>query len=145
MLDGLSSGANPTIYSSFAKSHLILSDACPLGAENTALGAFFVKETGGVFVLSNDQLSEHDWKQTKTEILERFTNFFAAFAAHPQTYAAAPWSSAAHFYSTNSSIFATSLHKTHCATFTASYSGAIFWHDHKHLDRTWSDEEPIVA
>jgi hypothetical protein len=145
MLDGLSSDANPTIYSSFAKSHLILSDACPLGAENTALGAFFVKESGGVFVLGEDVLSEHDWKQTKTEILERFTNFFADSTVHPQTYTAAPWYFAAHFHCANSSISATSLHQTHCATFTASYSGAIFWHDHKHLDRAWSEEEPVVG
>jgi hypothetical protein len=145
MLDGLSSGANPTIYSSFAKSHLILSDEDPLGSENTALGAFFVKESGQTFVLDEDALSEHDWKQTKTEILERFTNFFAASTANPQNYTAAKFLSSFHFYSTKSSISAVSLHQTHCATFTASYSGAIFWHDHKHLDRAWTEEEPIVS
>jgi hypothetical protein len=141
---GIANEAIPTIYSSFAKSHLILGDQTPLGSENTTLGAFYVKETGQAFVLCDDQLSEHTWKQTKTEILERFTNVFVGSAVHPQTYESIIWSAASRFYSANTNISATSLNQTHYVTFTAAYTGAIFWHDHKHLDLALSDEEPIV-
>jgi hypothetical protein len=144
MPDGLANAAIPHVYSSFAKSSLILSDS-PLGGENAALGAFYVKETGHALILSEDPLSEHTWQQTKTEILERFTNILAALAIHPQTYIATKLLASSHFSSTNASISATSLHQTNLATMTAAYTGAIFWHDHKHLDRAWSYEEPIVG
>jgi hypothetical protein len=146
MPEGLSNAAIPTIYSSFAKSHLILSDSEPLGGENTAIGAFFVQETGFPIVLSDSILSDHLWKLTPTEILERYTNFFADSATHPQTDSIAKCSASSHFLAaTNSKISAISLHQTILPTLTASYTGAIIWHDHKHLDRPWNEEEPIVA
>jgi P2-related tail formation protein len=144
MPDGLATAVIPHVYSSFAKSSLILSDS-PLGGENTALGAFYVEETGHALILSEDPLSEYIWQQTKSEILERFTHIFATFAIHPQTYIATKLLASSHFSSTNASISATSLHQTNLATITASYTGAIFWHDHKHLDRAWSKEEQLVS
>jgi hypothetical protein len=145
MPEGVATSAIPRVYSSFAKSHLILSGVNLLGSENTALGAFFICETGKTFVLGEDVLSEHLWKQTKTEVLERFTNIFSGVAAYQQTYAASKWSASNHFlYALNPSVSATLLHQTHCATFIVTYSGAIFWHDHKHLERAWSEEEAIA-
>jgi hypothetical protein len=145
MLDGVANAANPTVYSSFAKSHLILSNSVPLGAENTALGAFFIQETGQPIILRDSALSDHLWKLAPPEIIERFTNFFATTTAHQQTYAIAKWFAPSHFYRANSNISTTSLHQTLLPTLTVSYTGAIFWHDHKHLDRPWNEEEPIVS
>jgi hypothetical protein len=146
MPEGLSNVAIPLVYSSFAKSHLILSDSEPLDSENTAIGAFYVEETGHPTILSDSALSDHLWQLTQTEILERFTNFFADSAAHPQMYLVAKWSESSHFLSvTNANIPATSLHQTILPTLTASYTGAILWHDHKHLDRPWNEEEPIIV
>jgi hypothetical protein len=144
MPDGLANAAIPTVYSSFAKSHLILSYSDLLGSENTALGAFFVKETGSPIVLSDSHLSDNLWTLIKTEVLERSTKFFATIATHIQPYEIASLTSSSRFYTAITNISATFLHQTYYATFTASYSGAIFWHDHKHLDRPWSEEEPIV-
>jgi hypothetical protein len=144
MPEGLANAAIPLVYSSFAKSHLILSDSEPLDSENTALGAFYVEETGHPTILSDSALSDHLWQLTQTEILERFTNFFTIPANHIQPYETTKWLASAHFYLANSNISATSLHQTHYATFTTSYTGAIFWHDHKHLDIPWREEEPIV-
>jgi P2-related tail formation protein len=141
----IANAAISRVYSSFAKSHLILSDSDLLDSENTALGAFYVQESGQAFILGDDQLSDHLWNLTPTEILERFTNTFADSAAHTQTYESTKWLASAHFYWISSNASATSLHQTHCATFTASYTGAIFWHDNKHLDRPWNEEEPIVG
>ncbi|MDR1207911.1 MAG: hypothetical protein LBJ89_01005 [Holosporales bacterium] len=145
MPNGLANTAIPTVYSSFAKSHLVLSDGTLLDSENTALGAFFIKETGSPIVLSNDALSDQPWTFTKTEILERFTNTLAYSAVHSQTYETTKWIASAHFYCVNTNVFATSLHQTILPTLTASYTGAIFWHDHKHLNRPWNEEEPIVG
>jgi hypothetical protein len=146
MLDGVANTAIPLIYSSLAKSHLILSDYSILDSENTALGAFFIQETGQPIILSDSALSDHIWKLAPTEILERSTNFFATTATHPQTYAIAKLSAPSYFlYTTNSNISATSLHQTILPTLTVSYTGAIFWHDYKHFDRPWSKEEPIVS
>jgi P2-related tail formation protein len=145
MPDGIALAEIPQTCVSQAKSQLILSDDDPLGSENTALGSFFVQETGGVFVLGEDALSDHLWEQTKTEVLERFTDEFFAEAAHPQTYETAKWSASTHFlYAANPSISASSLRQTHFAPFTAAYTGAIFWHDHRHLDRPWNTEEAIA-
>jgi hypothetical protein len=145
MPNGLANAAIPTVYSSFAKSHLVLSDDSPLDSENTALGAFFIKETGSPITLSDSALSDHIWKLTPTEILERFTNALADSAVPSQTYETTKWLASARFYCVNANVFATSLHKTILPTLTASYTGAIFWHDHKHLDRRWNEEEPIVS
>jgi hypothetical protein len=146
MLDGVANTAIPLTYSSLAKSHLILSDGVPLESENTALGAFFIQESGRPNILSDSALSDHLWKLAPTEILERSTSFFAISVIHPQTYAMAKLSTSSHFlYTNNSNISATSLHQTLLPTLTVSYTGAIFWHDHKHLDRPWSEEEPIVS
>jgi hypothetical protein len=145
MPDGIALAEIPQTCVSQAKSQLILSDDDPLGSENTALGSFFVQETGQTFVLGEDALSDHLWEQTKTEVLERFTDEFFAEAAHPQTYGTAKWSASAHFlYAANPSVSATFLRQTYCAPFTAAYTGAIFWHDHRHLDRPWSEEEAIA-
>jgi hypothetical protein len=146
MLDGVANAAIPPVYSSLAKSHLILSDSEPLDSENTALGAFFIQETGKLIILSDSALSDHLWKLAPTEILERSTNLFSTTVAHPQSYAMAKLSASSHFlYTTNSNISTTSLHQTILPTLTVSYTGAIFWHDYKHLDRPWSKEEPIVS
>jgi hypothetical protein len=146
MPEGLSNATIPLVYSSFAKSHLILSDSEPLDSENTAIGAFYVEETGHPTILSDSALSDHLWQLTQTEILERFTNFFVITVTHPQMYLVAKWLESSHFISaTNSNISVTSLHQTILQTLTASYTGATFWHDHKHLDRPWNEEEPIVA
>ncbi|MDR1207838.1 MAG: phage tail protein [Holosporales bacterium] len=144
MPEGLSNVAIPLVCSSFAKSHLVLSDSASFDSENTALGAFFVKESGQPITLSDSALSDHIWKLTKTEILERSTNFFATSAKHIQSYETTKWLASAHFYWAKYNISAISLHQTILPTLTASYTGAIFWHDHKHLDRPWNREESIV-
>jgi hypothetical protein len=145
MPDGLANAAIPTVYSSFAQSNLILSDSESLDSENTALGAFYVEETGQPIILSDSTLSDHLWKLIPTEILERATNFIATTVTHIQPYETVSFLASSHFYLVNHTISATSLHQTILPTLTASYSGAIFWHDHKHLNRPWNEEEPIVA
>jgi hypothetical protein len=145
MPEGLVNAVIPLVYSSFAKSHLILSDSDLLGSENTAIGAFFIKETGQPIVFSDSALSDLLWRLTPTEILERATNFIATTATHIQPYETVSFLASSHFYLVNHTISATSLHQTILQTLTASYTGATFWHDHKHLDKPWNEEEPIVA
>jgi hypothetical protein len=144
MPDGIANAVIPRVYSSFAKSHLILSDSDPLGTENTALGAFFIAESGQAFILSDSPLSDHLWHLTKTEILERFTNFFTSTVTHLTFSPSTHFSTSSHFTFPNLTSSST-YHHNHSTVLTAFYPGTIFWHDHRHLERSWGEEEVIVA
>lgn len=146
MPHGIATTAIPTTIASLAKSHLILSESDGLDSENTALGAFFVQETGASFVLNDNALSDHLWKQTKTEILERFTDDFESEATHPKSYKTKKIQNSERFSTvTNGTSASVLLHHTNLATRETAYTGAVFWHDHKHVGRKWSAEEPIAV
>lgn len=129
-----------------AKSQLVLSDGFTLGAENTALGAFWVEELGQLFQLDADTLSNHAWKRQRAEILERFLEERAETAAYGD--ASQPQSLGSRERQpvcTSPGSTATAVQQRHSLASTAAYTGVLLWHDHVHLDRPWGAEQPIVV
>lgn len=134
------------VHSCLAKSHLILDDGFELDSVNTALGASTLQEIGGQFVLdSDDTLSNHQWRQERVEILERFYEKHS-LKAHVDTEFAFDAAYQRHHYEMAvSSPAIMRIHRTMRDSLTARYPGVVVWHDHKHREKAWSDEEVVVA
>lgn len=134
------------IHTCLAKSQMVLDDGFELDSVNTALGASTLQEVGSSFVLdSQDTLSNHVWKQERVEILERlWTDHRATLDVHVSVEAETS-TQRRHFGATTASSAITRTHQTLRNLFTARYPGVIVWHDHRHMDRKWGEEEVVVS
>lgn len=116
---------------------MVLDDGFALDSENTVLGAFTIREMGQAFVLDGDLLDWHLWAQERVEILERGTNFYVSDSLYMgQPRASASW--------TRPTLIEAQLTQAALSA-EAAYGGVLFWHSWAHLDRPWSEEEPIVG
>lgn len=111
---------------------------------------------GATFILSQDQLSDHVWHFLYQEILERFyraqeneaiaiineeIHAFVEKELHKNFQEGHIW----HILSeeTLDPIQLTSF--AYSETFIATmYPGMLTWHQHRHLDRPWTNSDPIV-
>ena len=140
----------------FAKALIVLSDSWRFGEINACFAVTTQKEVGATFILSQDQLSDHVWHFLYQEILERFYRAqehialaiideeIKVFVEKEQrnTYReVAIWPTLSEekldpiqlSYFAHSEIFITTI-----------YPGMLTWHQHRHLDRPWTNSDPIV-
>jgi hypothetical protein len=112
---------------------------------------------GATFILSADALSEHVWQINFEEVLERFASNYTYELTLPiiadvnQSY----------FAKEHSDWLAETLSWPYLSTdslgelellpyqkrdhFEPSlYEGCLLWHEHRHLNRPWTNTEPIV-
>lgn len=128
----------------FAKCLIVLSDSWALGDINACFAARLENEKGSAFILSRDILSEHVWEIEYQEILERFISSYSyninlEVKINIQCYVAKEY-----WFSINTVYKLEQIHfKEHYKT--TSYAGSLVWHQHRHLNRPWSDKEPIVS
>ena len=139
-----------------AKALIVLSDSWRLGEINACFAVTTQTEVGATFILSQDQLSNHVWHFLYQEILERFYRAqehiaqaiideeIKVFVEKEQnnTYrevAIWPTLSEEKLDPIQLSYFA------HNEIFiTTTYPGMLTWHQHRHLDRPWTNSDPIV-
>lgn len=139
-----------------AKALIVLSDSWRLGDINTCFAVTTQTEVGATFILSQDQLSNHVWYFLYREILERFyreqenkvqaiiNEEIHALVEKEQhnTYKDSPiWPALS-----EETLDPIQLNPfTHSENFIATmYPGVLTWHQHRHLNRSWTNSDPIV-
>lgn len=139
-----------------AKALIVLSDSWRLGEINACFAVTTQTEVGATFILSQDQLSNHVWHFLYQEILERFyraqehiaqaiideeIKVFVEKEQHNTYREVAIWPTLSEekldpiqlSYFAHNEIF-----------ITTTYPGMLTWHQHRHLDRPWTNSDPIV-
>jgi hypothetical protein len=111
---------------------------------------------GATFVLSTDTLSEHVWQINFEEVLERFASHYtenldAEIVPDVKPYFAkehSDWFSETFLWPY---LSADSLGKLELLPYQkrdhfepSLYEGCLLWHEHRHLNRSWTNLEPIV-
>ena len=139
-----------------AKALIVLSDSWRLGDINACFAVTTQTEVGATFILSQDQLSNHVWYFLYREILERFyreqENKVLAIIKEEihavvekeqhNTYKDSPiWPALS-----EETLDPIQLNPfTHSENFIATmYPGVLTWHQHRHLNRSWTNSDPIV-
>ena len=139
-----------------AKALIVLSDSWRLGDINACFPVRLEHEIGATFVLSADTLSEHIWQISFEEVLERFAsnyteNLDVKVVPDVQPYFAkehADWLSGKSLWPYLSSDLLSELEllpyqkRDHFEP--SFYEGCLLWHEHRHLNRPWTNTEPIV-
>jgi len=140
----------------FAKALIVLSDSWNLGDINACFPARLEHEVGTTFVLSADTLSEHVWKISFEEALERFESNYTndvnvEIDPKVKPYFAkeySDWLSEKFLWPYLSEDLLGTLEllpyqkRDHFEP--SFYEGCLLWHDHRHLGRIWTNAEPIV-
>ena len=140
----------------FAKALIVLSDSWRLGDINACFPLRLEHEKGVTFVLSADALSEHIWQISFEEVLERFASNYTENLDAEIVPDIKP-----HFAKEHSDWFSETLlwpylsadslgelellpyqKRDHFEPFL--YEGCLLWHEHRHLNRPWTNLEPIV-
>ena len=139
-----------------AKALIVLSDSWRLGDINACFPVRLEHEIGATFVLSTDALSEHVWQINFEEVLERFASNYTENLDAEVVPDVKP-----HFVKEHSDWFsetllwpylsADSLGKLELLPYQKRdhfepyfYEGCLLWHEHRHLNRPWTNTEPIV-
>ncbi|XGA08605.1 MAG: phage tail protein [Wolbachia endosymbiont of Xenopsylla cheopis] len=131
----------------FAKAQIVLSDSWHLEDVNACFPLCYCEEVGDRFSLENDRLSEQVWNLKYKPILERFSVSYHYEASYTHDHRLSRYNLVEyHVYlkSDLDSKQAESIHEleNYIAVF---YLGVITWHQHKHLNRPWSDARPIIC
>lgn len=140
----------------FAKALIVLSDSWPLGEINACFAVTHQTEIGATFFLSQDQLSNHVWYFLYQEILERFyraqeNKVQAIINEEIHTVVEKEQHNTykdSHLWPALSEETLDPIQLnpfTHSETFIATmYPGMLTWHQHRHLNRSWTNSDPIV-
>lgn len=128
-----------------AKSQMVLDDGFILDSENTALGAFTLREIGRAFILDGDLLDEHLWGQERVEILERDTNFYTTDSLYTEQPKVVISGTHPTLIEAQLIPAVTVIRQKTALSAEATYGGVLFGRSWKHLDRPWSHEAPIVG
>jgi len=140
----------------FAKALIVLSDSWHLGEINACFAVTNQTEIGATFFLSQDQLSNHVWYFLYQEILERFyrAQENEAQAIINEVIHTVVEKEQHNIYKdspiwpilSEETLDPIQLNSfTHSETFIATmYPGMLTWHQHRHLNRSWTNSDPIV-
>jgi len=153
-LSPVTSDFEPPLH--LAKALIVLSDSWRLGEINACFPVRLEHEVGATFILSADILSEHVWQINFEEVLERFAsnyteNLDAEVVPEVQPYFAkehSDWFSETLLWPY---LSADSLGKLELLPYQKRdhfepyfYEGCLLWYEHRHLNRPWTNTEPIV-
>ncbi|MBV0900039.1 MAG: phage tail protein [Wolbachia endosymbiont of Fragariocoptes setiger] len=130
----------------FAKAQIILSDSWKLGEVNGCFSVSYHEEAGDKFLLGNDKLSEQLCSFKYTPILERFSINYQYEAKNFDDQKAIKYGLAEHYTCLESNLNQNQDGPTHELEnhILVFYSGVIVWHEHKHLNRSWNNTQPIT-
>ncbi|WP_353285211.1 phage tail protein [Wolbachia endosymbiont (group A) of Beris morrisii] len=129
----------------FAKAQIVLSDSWSLGEINACFPVSSIEERGKRFLLGSDKLSEQLWNLKYKPILERF------FAVHhyqvknfstPKIIRFSVAEHYIHFESELNSEQKDSIQELE-NYILVFYPGVLTWHEHRHLNRSWKERQPI--
>lgn len=129
----------------FAKAQVILSDSWKLGEINGCFPVCYDEEMGDKFLLGENRLSEQLWNFKYTAILERFSVTYH-YKAKNFTDQKIIESNLTEYHvnceNDKNSEQKDAIHELekHILVF---YPGVLTWHEHKHLNRSWSNVQPI--
>ncbi|WCR54411.1 MAG: hypothetical protein PG981_001433 [Wolbachia endosymbiont of Ctenocephalides orientis wCori] len=129
----------------FAKAQIVLSDSWNFGDINNCFPVCYGEEIGDRFTLGSSKLSEHIWNFKYTPILERFSITYHYEAKNfTDQRVIESYSIEHHVDCKNSSDPRQNdlIHEleNHILVF---YPGVLNWYEHRHLNRTWRDTQPI--
>ncbi|XGA08520.1 MAG: phage tail protein [Wolbachia endosymbiont of Xenopsylla cheopis] len=131
----------------FAKAQIVLSDSWYLEEVNACFPLCYHEEVGDRFSLGDDKLSERVWNLKYKPILERFSVSYQYGAENFSDQKVIESNLTEYHTDCKSSLNAEQIDLMHelenyIAVF---YPGVLTWHQHKHLNRPWSDARPIIC
>ncbi|MGL9718547.1 MAG: phage tail protein [Wolbachia sp.] len=127
----------------FAKAEIVLSDSWNLGEINACFPVTSVEECGEKFYLNDHKLSEQLWNLKYKPILERFsvTNYYKVENHTDQKIVR--YGTAKHYvHFENDLKQKEAIHELE-KYILVFYGGVLTWHEHRHLNRSWEDSQPI--
>ncbi len=130
----------------FAKAQIVLSDSWSLEDINACFPLCYYEEVGDRFSLGNDRLSEQVWNLKSKPILERFNITYHYEEKNFTDQKVIEFNLMEYHAKCKNDLGSEqddSIHEleNHILVF---YPGALTWHEHKHLSRSWNDVGPII-
>lgn len=131
----------------FAKAEIVLSDSWKLGNINSCFPVTIRKEEGSGFYLSSSKLSEQLCNFKYVPILERFSVTYNYQARNfDEQKVIKSYFTEYHINCKNDSDTKQndSIHEVK-NYISVLYAGVVTWHEHRHLNRAWSKQKPIIS
>lgn len=130
----------------FAKAQVVLSDSWQLGNINSCFPVCYGEEMGDKFILGSDKLSEQTWNFKYTPILERFNITYHYKAKNFDDQKVIEFNLTKYHVDCKNDPNPKqndSIHEleNYIAVF---YPGVLTWHEHRHLNRSWINCQPIT-
>ncbi|WP_264735992.1 phage tail protein [Wolbachia endosymbiont (group A) of Rhinocyllus conicus] len=129
----------------FAKAQIVLSDSWSLGEINACFPVSSIEERGKRFLLGSDKLSEQVWNLKYKPILERFFAVHHYQVKNFSTPKIIRFSVAEHYIHFENELDSKQKNATYELEnyILVFYGGVLTWHEHRHLNRSWEEKQPI--
>ncbi|WP_341821677.1 phage tail protein [Wolbachia endosymbiont (group A) of Ischnus inquisitorius] len=129
----------------FAKAQIVLSDSWNLGEVNACFPVSSIEERGKRFLLGSDKLSEQLWNLKYKPILERFFAVHHYQVKNFSTPKIIRFSVAEHYIHFENELDSKQKNATYELEnyILVFYGGVSTWHEHRHLNRSWKERQPI--
>ncbi|WP_341823030.1 phage tail protein [Wolbachia endosymbiont (group A) of Clivina fossor] len=129
----------------FAKAQIVLSDSWSLGEINACFPVSSIEERGKRFLLGSDKLSEQVWNLKYKPILERFSVTYHYKVENSTDQKVIRFGLAKHYVHFESELNSEQKDaiqelENYILVF---YPGVLTWHEHRHLNRSWEEKQPI--
>ncbi|WP_353272892.1 phage tail protein [Wolbachia endosymbiont (group A) of Portevinia maculata] len=129
----------------FAKAQIVLSDSWSLGEINACFPVSSIEERGKRFLLGSDKLSEQLWNLKYKPILERFSVTYHYKVENSTDQKVIRFGLAKHYVHFESELNSEQKDaiqelENYILVF---YPGVLTWHEHRHLNRSWEEKQPI--
>ncbi|WP_250294699.1 phage tail protein [Wolbachia endosymbiont of Oedothorax gibbosus] len=129
----------------FAKAQVILSDSWNLGEINACFPVSSVEERGNKFVLGSSKLSEQLWNLKYKPILERFSvthHYKVEDFTNQKVIRFGVAEHYVHFENNLDLKQKDAIHELE-SYILVFYPGVLTWHEHRHLNRSWKNNQVI--
>ncbi|UPA54937.1 phage tail protein [Wolbachia pipientis] len=129
----------------FAKAQIVLLDSWSLGEINACFPVSSIEERGKRFLLGSDKLSEQVWNLKYKPILERFFAVHHYQVKNFSTPKIIRFSVAEHYIHFENELDSKQKNATYELEnyILVLYGGVLTWHEHRHLNRSWKERQPI--
>ncbi|MDX5527635.1 MAG: phage tail protein [Wolbachia endosymbiont of Andrena minutula] len=129
----------------FAKAQIVLSDSWSLGEINACFPVTSIEEEGNKSLLGSSKLSEQLWNLKYKPILERFSvthHYKVEDFTNQKVIRFGIAEHNIHFKNDLDSRQKDSIHELE-RYILVFYPGVLTWHEHRHLNRSWKERQPI--
>ncbi|WP_353281368.1 phage tail protein [Wolbachia endosymbiont (group A) of Andrena trimmerana] len=129
----------------FAKAQIVLSDSWNLGEINACFPVTSTEEEGSKFLLGSDKLSEQLWNLKYKPILERFSVTYHYKVEDFTNQKVIRYGLAEHIFYYKNDLDSRQKDSTREPEnyILVFYPGVLTWHEHRHLNRSWEEKQPI--